>query len=87
MTTHTPKLLGLSLLTTAVVAFAATVSAANALIDFEFDEGTGTKVTDSINSLVGVPGNPTNAPTFVTASPSGKAGDSAIHFEIGRAHV
>src|SRR5207247_196619 len=49
------------------------------LIDFQFDEGTGTKVTDRINSLVGGPANPANPPTFVTDSPSGKTADSAIH--------
>ncbi len=84
MTTSTRKLLGPSLLTAAVMSFTATVWAANPLIDFGFDEGTGTKVTDSINSLVGVPGNPANPPTFVTDSPSGKAGDFAIHFENGQ---
>ena len=84
MTTYTHKLLALSLLTTSVVSFTASVSAANGLIDFEFDEGTGTKVTDSINSLVGVPGVPANPPTFTNAAPSGKSGDSAIHFEAGQ---
>ncbi len=85
MKTYIPKsLLTLSLLTTAVLSFAATVSAATPLIDFEFDEATGTKTTDSINSLVGVPGNPANPPAFATDSPSGKAGDSSIHFESGQ---
>src|SRR5438093_11801680 len=45
---------------------------------------TGTKVTDRINSLVGAPANPANPPTFVTDSPSGKTGDSAIHFEAAQ---
>jgi len=36
------------------------------------------------NSLVGVPGNPANSPAFVTDSASGKAGDTAIHFENGQ---
>src|SRR5439155_15811528 len=84
MTTYTPKLLALSLLTASVVSFTATMSAATGLIDFEFDEGTGTKVTDSINSLVGVPGAPANPPTFTNAAPSGKSGDFAIHFEAGQ---
>ena len=86
MTTHTPKLLGLSLLTTALVSFTATVSAASVtpLVDFQFNEGSGAKVTDSIASLVGTPGNPSNPPTFVTDSPSGKAGDTAVHFESGQ---
>ncbi|PYI89574.1 MAG: hypothetical protein DME26_00905, partial [Verrucomicrobia bacterium] len=84
MKTYPPKLLGLCLLATAAVSFTPTVSAANTLIDFEFDEGTGTKVTDRINSLIGAPSNPANPPTFVTDSPSGKTGDSAIHFEAGQ---
>src|SRR5215510_7080068 len=58
--------------------------AADALVNFEFDEGSGTKVTDTINSLAGNPGDPSNPPTFVTDSPSAKAGDSAIHFETGQ---
>ena len=84
MTIRTLRLIGLSLLTAAAVSMTATVSAATALVDFAFDEGSGIKVTDSINSLVGVPGNPANPPTFVTDSPSGKAGDAAIHFETGQ---
>ena len=84
MISDTLKLLALSLLTTAAVSFTTPVSGANALIDFGFDEGGGTKVTDSINSLVGVPGSPTSPPTFVTDSPSGRSGDSAIHFEAGQ---
>jgi hypothetical protein len=85
MTTYySPKLLALSLLTMSVFSITATVSAASGLIDFEFDEGTGTKVTDSINSLVGLPANPANPPTFTNAAPSGKLGDSAIHFEAGQ---
>ena len=84
MTTHTARLLAKSLLAIAVMSFAASVSAANPLIDFQFDEGTGTKVTDSINSLVGTPGDPANPPTFITDTPSGKSGDSAIHFESGQ---
>ena len=84
MTTFSPKFLALILLTTSVVSFTATVSAATGLIDFEFDEGTGTTVTDSINSLVGVPADPANPPTFINDAPSGKSGDSAIHFEAGQ---
>src|SRR5947199_7775507 len=80
MRTHSPELLALSLLTMSLISFTATVSAANGLIDFEFDEGTGTKVTDTINSLVGVPADPANPPTFINDAPSGKSGDSAIHF-------
>ncbi|MCC6232075.1 MAG: LamG domain-containing protein [Verrucomicrobiales bacterium] len=54
------------------------------LVDFPFDEGSGTKVGDRINGLGGVPGNPANPPTFVTDAPSGQAGDTAILFENGQ---
>jgi hypothetical protein len=84
MTTCSPKLLGLSLLATAMLSLTATVPAATTLLDFEFDEGSGTKVTDQINSLTGTPGDPANPPTFSNDSPSGKAGESAIHFEAGQ---
>ena len=56
---------------------ATSVSAATALFDFEFNEGTGAKITDSINSLVGSPGNPAAPPTFTSDTPSGLAGDFA----------
>ncbi len=54
------------------------------LVDFEFNEGSGTKVTDSVNSLVGTPGVPSNPPTFTTDSPSGQPGDTAIQFASGQ---
>ncbi|MCC7373810.1 MAG: LamG domain-containing protein [Verrucomicrobiales bacterium] len=54
------------------------------LVDFSFDEGSGTKVNDRINGLSGVPGNTANPPTFVTDTPSGQAGDTAINFENGQ---
>ncbi len=54
------------------------------LLDFEFNEGSGTKATDSINKLVATTVDPANPPTFVTDTPSGKAGDTAIHFEQGQ---
>jgi hypothetical protein len=57
------------------------------LVDFQFDEGSGTKVTDNINNLVGNPGNPANPPTFETEAPSGLTGDSAVHFESGQYFV
>jgi hypothetical protein len=78
------KISRLALLATAVVSLATAASAATALVDFQFDEGSGTKVTDTVNSLTGSPGDPANPPTFVTDSPSGKPGDSAIHFEPGQ---
>ncbi|MBL9127493.1 MAG: LamG domain-containing protein [Verrucomicrobiales bacterium] len=59
-------------------------SAATALLDFSFDEGSGTRVGDSINSLAGNPAKPDNPPTFEAAAPSGRPGDSAVHFETGQ---
>ena len=84
MTGYYAKPFGLGVLAAALVSFATTASAATALIDFQFDEGSGTTVTDRINSLSGSPGAPANPPTFVTDSPSAKAGDSAIPFEPGQ---
>lgn len=78
------KLLLLSMLAAAAVAVPSNVHAATALIDFGFDEGSGTTVSDSLNSLSGSPANPANPPTFEAAAPSGKAGDSAVHFEAGQ---
>src|SRR5690242_20743484 len=84
MITYTPKVLRLCVSIAGAVCLSVHLTAANALVDFEFDEGTGTKVTDSINSLVGVPGDPSKPPTFEASAPSGKAGDFAIHFEPGQ---
>jgi hypothetical protein len=63
---------------------ATSVSAATALIDFEFNEGSGTKVTDSINSLVGAPGDTANPPTFTSDTPSGLAGDFGTDYTNGQ---
>ena len=68
----------------ALFSFVTTASAATPLVDFQFDEGAGTTVTDRINSLSGAPGNPANPPTFIAESPSARAGDTAIHFEPGQ---
>ena len=84
MARYTRKLLEIGLLSAAVLTSTGPLSAATSLIEFGFDEGSGTQVLDSINSLVGVPGSTTNAPTFVSESPSGKVGDTAIHFEAGQ---
>lgn len=54
------------------------------LVDFPFDEGSGTKINDRINGLSGVPGNTANPPTFVTDTPSGQSGDTAISFVSGQ---
>ena len=83
MTNKIPKLLGLSLWAAALT-LATAATAATTLVDFEFDEGTGTRATDSINSLVGTPNNPDNPPAFEADSPSGRAGDTALHFEQGQ---
>ncbi|MBE7502715.1 MAG: LamG domain-containing protein [Verrucomicrobiales bacterium] len=80
----TSTLPGFALLTAAWMAFVPIASAASPLIAFEFDEGSGTRVTDSVNSLSGGPGNPANPPTFVTDAPSGKPGDTAVAFAAGQ---
>ena len=84
MTNPIPKLLLWAASLIAVGALTARVQAASAILDFAFDEGSGTTVTDSINSLSGAPANPANPPTFGTDSPSGKAGDASMHFETGQ---
>ncbi|MHC1766047.1 MAG: LamG domain-containing protein [Verrucomicrobiia bacterium] len=84
MTTHIQRVFRFSLLAAAMLSLAAAANAATTLIEFQFDEGSGTKVTDKINSLVGVPADPANAPTFITDSPSGQPGDTAIQFEPGQ---
>ncbi|MCZ7636300.1 MAG: hypothetical protein M5U12_09850 [Verrucomicrobia bacterium] len=47
------RLSGFALLTAAWMSFVPTASAASPLVAFEFDEGSGTRVTDSVNSLSG----------------------------------
>ncbi len=85
MTTHLFKLLAVGLLAvSAAMTVAPNVSAATALIDFGFDEGSGATVTDSLNSLSGSPATPANPPTFEATGASGKPGDPAIHFEAGQ---
>ncbi|MGE3311092.1 MAG: LamG domain-containing protein [Limisphaerales bacterium] len=78
------RLLALALLVVSAAALPPRVSAAEPLADFGFDEGTGTSVSDAINSLTGLPATPDNPPTFETSSPSGRAGDTAVHFEAGQ---
>jgi hypothetical protein len=63
---------------------ATSVWAATPLFDFEFNEGSGTKITDSINSLVGTPGNPANPPTFTSDTPTGLPGDFATDYTNGQ---
>ncbi|HOW64382.1 MAG TPA: LamG domain-containing protein [Candidatus Paceibacterota bacterium] len=84
MATRSVRFARRSFLTAAIMSWTLAASAATALVDFAFDEGAGTKVTDSINSLVGVPGNSSNPPTFVLDSPSGRPGDTAMQFAEGQ---
>lgn len=81
------RLLQRTLLGAAVSFLVGAASAATPLLDFEFDEGSGTRVTDSVNSLSGGPGDPANPPTFITGSPSGRPGDSAVEFAAGQYFV
>jgi hypothetical protein len=62
-------------------------SAASSLLAFDFDEGEGSHVTDSINALSGGPNDPANPPMFATDSPSSKTGDTSVHFELGQYFV
>ena len=60
--------------------------AATALLDFEFNEGGGTNITDQANHLVGVLGpelDPSANPSVVMNSPSGAAGDRAVSLNYG----
>ena len=55
---------------------------AEPLLNFQFNEGSGTTTTDSVNSLVGVFGSPIDPAVdtvqLVDQSPSGQAGDRAM---------
>ncbi len=56
------------------------------MLDFEFNEGSGTNITDKINNLQGVLGpqlDPGANPLVVTTSPSGAAGDLAVSLNYG----
>lgn len=64
------------------------LAAGTPLLDFSFDEGKGTNVTDSVSKLVGLAGNyvdPANVPVVVTDSPSGAANDTAVSLNYGSA--
>jgi hypothetical protein len=57
------------------------MAASTPLLDFNFDEGKGTNVTDSTSHLVGRLGayiDPVNDPVVVTDTPSGAADDKAV---------
>jgi hypothetical protein len=58
-------------------------SAQALLFNFPFNEGTGTNIASTVNTLPGTLGVdlvPNSAPTFSTDSPSGLAGDYSISF-------
>lgn len=60
--------------------------ASTALLDFEFNEGSGTNITDQANHLQGVLGpllDPAATPVVVSSSPSSMAGDSAVSLNYG----
>ena len=64
------------------------MAAATPLLDFSFNEGAGTNVTDSVSKLVGQVGtyvDPANAPVVVTDTPSGAAGDKAVSLNFDSA--
>ncbi len=50
------------------------------LLDFQFNEGQGTTTTDAASKLIGTFGAGTNAPAWVTSSPSAQSGDTAVSF-------
>jgi len=59
-------------------------SAATPLLDFEFDETSTDSMKDGINGLVATPDDTSNAPTSITDTPSGQAGDRAVNFDTGQ---
>lgn len=62
------------------------MAAGTPLLDFSFDEGKGTNVTDSASHLVGLVGNyinPANAPVVVADTPSGLPSDNAVSLNYG----
>lgn len=79
---HSP--LWRALVASASLLLGAAASAATGLVSFGFDEGSGTRITDSINSLAGVPGSAANPPMFIAESPSVRPGDTAVKFENGQ---
>lgn len=77
-----------SLLMAGACLAASTAAAATPLLNFEFNEGSGTKVTDSVAKLegaLGLPVDPANDPVVVIDSPAGAAGDRAVSLNVGNA--
>lgn len=70
---------------------ATSVSAQTTLFNFLFNEGTGTNINSSVNTLpgtLGVGGVADSVPTFSTDTPSGLAGDYSISFaEVAGAYA
>jgi hypothetical protein len=55
-------------------------SAATTLLEFEFDEGSASAVTETLHGLTG---NPSGSPAMVADAPSGVLGDKSIQFDAG----
>lgn len=80
--TKTSTFLRLASLATGLVLTGLSGQAQTPVLNFEFNEATADNITESIHGLVGAPvGDP---PTMTDDSPSGVAGDRAIHFESGQ---
>jgi hypothetical protein len=62
------------------VSLVANTFAAQTLVEFNFDEGTGDTVTSKDGKLVGM----LEGATFSTNSPSGKKGDFSLQFDTGQ---
>lgn len=75
-----------SLILSGLYLAANTASAATPLLDFSFNEGSGTNVTDSVSKLSGLLGiyaDPANDPVVVDDSPSGTASDKSVSLNYG----
>ncbi len=61
------------------------MAAGTPLVDFSFDEGKGTNVTDSVSKLVGMVGNfvPPGDAVSSTDNPAGSATDKSVSMNIG----
>jgi hypothetical protein len=78
----------LGLVTCAVAAALLTIASIQAQapvsVEFNFDEGAGSTVTNRAGTLVGMLGIapvPENEPLVITQSPSGAAGDTAVELQ------
>lgn len=83
--TSSDVVFGLELISTAAAAPAPTV--AGTLMEFNFNEGSGTTVASTDGTLVGTlnsTNTPTTLPVFSTDTPSGLAGDYSLQFALGQ---